>query len=146
MNEQDVRNKLWDLIHDCATATLISQGPDSFPHARTMDCLHTEAEEIWFGSDLKERKISEVTRTPKITLFYSHSEKGWVSVFVIAEVVTSPQLKAKYWKAEWERYWPEGSASLNYGLIRVTPVSADYLLTGEFKRGNHHFGKIAASV
>jgi general stress protein 26 len=136
----EMRHKLWDLIRACDTATLITQGPDGFPHARTMESvLPAGVEEAWFATEAKERKLAEITLEPRVTVFFTHPDQSWACVYGIAEAVTDQTLKSRLWKDEWEEYWPEGPVSENYILIRVLPVAAEYLLRKGYERGRVAF-------
>lgn len=138
MNE--MRNKLWSLANACPNAALITQGADGFPHARTMETVKVGAsEEIWFATLGNERKLTEITREPRVTVYYSHPDKSWACVYGVAEPVTDQTLKSRLWKKAWERYWPEGPLSKNYVLIRIVPVLAEYLLQKSFERGRVAF-------
>jgi general stress protein 26 len=139
MNE--TRKKLWDLIEACETAVLITQGTEGFAHARTMERIKVnhQAEEIWLATEAKERKLAEIAREPRATVYYSHPDKSWACVYGIAEAVTEQSLKSRFWKDDWEKYWPEGPLSENYVLIRIVPVQAEYLLLKNYERARAMF-------
>lgn len=134
---QDPSHKLWKIIAQCPTTTLITQGLDGFFHARTMETVPVpQAGEIWFATDVKERKVGEIKRQPQVTLFFSQPDKSWASVYGMAEVVTDSGVKSRLWKEDWEKYWPQGPAAEEFVLIRVIPIAADYLLSEGFERGH----------
>ncbi len=138
MNES--RRKLWNLIDSCETAVLISQGNDGFSHARIMERIKVNGlEEIWFATEAQERKLAEIAREPRVTVFYSHPNKSWACVYGIAEAVQEQSLKSRFWKDDWEQYWPEGPLSENYVLIRIVPVLGEYLLLQNYERAKVPF-------
>jgi general stress protein 26 len=142
MNE--MRRTLWNLVNGCDTVVLITHGNDGFIHARTMETIKVnQAEEIFFATDSKERKLVEISREPRVTAFYSHPDKSWACVYGIAETVADQAAKSRLWKDAWERYWPEGPLSENYVLIKIVPVFAEYLLRLKNERGRVSFKQVA---
>lgn len=140
-NMNELHRKLGAIIEACEDGILITQGNEGFAHARTMERIKTNhnQEEIWFATEAKERKLSEIAREPRVTVFFASRDKSWAAVYGIAEAVTEQSLKSRFWKPGWERYWPEGPLSENYILIRIRPVLAEYLLVKENERGKVHF-------
>ena len=137
---EEKRKKLWRVVDGCETAVLISAGMDGFPHARTMERVSLpQVEEVWFATEARERKLGEIAREPRVTVFYSHPDKSWACIYGIAETVTDQALKSKLWKEDWERYWPDGPVSEDYVLIRVRPVSGEYLMLADYERGQVRF-------
>jgi general stress protein 26 len=140
MDMPETRRKLWTLIHACQTGVLITQGQDGFPHARTMESIRLDSvEEVWFATEAKERKLAEISREPRVTVFFTHPDQSWACLYGIAEEVTDQTLKSRLWKEEWEAYWPEGPVSGNYVLVRILPVAAEYLLQTGYERGRVNF-------
>lgn len=139
MNE--MRRKLGNIVEACENGILITQGNEGFAHARTMERIKANhhSEDFWFATEAKERKLAEIAREPRVTIFFSAADKSWASVYGIAEAVTEQSLKSRFWKPGWERYWPAGPLSENYVLIRIRPVTAEYLLIKENERGKLQF-------
>ncbi len=138
MNE--TKRKLWQIVDACDTGVLITQGNEGFAHARTMERIKfNQLEEIWFATEANERKLAEIVREPRVTVFYSHPNRSWACLYGIAEAVTDQALKSRFWKDEWEEYWPEGPLSENYLLVRIVPVAAEFLLLENYERGRIQF-------
>jgi general stress protein 26 len=136
----DTRRKLWSLVNACGTGVLITQGQDGFPHGRTMESVRVNSvEELWFATEAKERKLAEISREPRVTVFFSHADQSWACVYGIAEVVTEQSLKSRLWRDDWEKYWPEGPVSEAYVLVRIVPVAGEYLLLQDYERGRVSF-------
>lgn len=134
------RQKLWQIVDACETAALITTGLDGFPQARTMECLRLPlVEEIWFCTDVDEQKLKEIQKEPRVGVFFSLPDKSWAVVGGTAEVVTDPDLKKRFWREEWGKYFPGGYSIPGYVLIRIVPVAARYLLRQGYQQGRIKF-------
>jgi general stress protein 26 len=102
----------------CALFTLDSKGR---AHARTMDPFPPDEKlVIWFGTNPKSRKVAEIRRNPRVTLYYFDREgAAYVTISGMARVVNDPQEKARRWKDEWKAFYPDRERG--YLLIAVTP-------------------------
>jgi|SRR5215831_5896690 len=103
----------------CALITTDDRGTTN---ARTMDAFSPESDmTVWFGTNPLSRKVAEVRRHPRVTLFYFDREnQAYVSLQGIARVVNDPQEKQRHWKDEWKDFYPDRNRS--YILIAVRPV------------------------
>lgn len=104
------------------TCTLITLDESGQPAARIMDPFPPENDfTVWFGTNLKSRKVGQIERDPRATLFYvSPDMSGYVMIKGNAETVNHPEEKARRWKKEWEQFYP-GDRD-DYLLLRFTPV------------------------
>ncbi len=102
----------------CALITVDSSGRT---HARAMDPFPPEADmTVWFGTNSRSRKVREIRRHPRVTLYYfNRDEQAYVMLTGIARLVNDPKEKAKRWKEEWNDYYPDRAK--DYLLILVTP-------------------------
>jgi len=102
----------------CALITLDSSGG---AHARTVDPFTPDENmEIWIGTNPRTRKVAEIRRNPRVTLYYFDREaQAYVSISGIARLVNDPKEKAKHWKEEWKDFYPDRVK--DYLLIAVTP-------------------------
>ena len=88
---------------------------------RMMDpFLPDEDWSIWMGTDRSTRKVRDIERDPRVTLYYYSSDLvGYVSVYGTAHLVDDPGEKNSRWKDEWEGLYPNREAQ--YLLIQVIP-------------------------
>lgn len=107
-------------VRYCAVITLDAAGR---PNARVVDAFPPdETMTVWFATNPKSRKVAEIARDPRITLYYfdpQTPEQGYVTVVGRARLVDDPAEKQKRWKDGWEAFWPDRGAS--YLLVEVTP-------------------------
>lgn len=101
----------------CALITLDSRGR---AHARTMDPFPPEENMlIWFGTNPKSRKVAEIRRNNRVTLYYFDREgPAYVTISGVARLVNDPKEKARRWKDEWKAFYPDREKG--YLLIAVT--------------------------
>ncbi|HSL24131.1 MAG TPA: pyridoxamine 5'-phosphate oxidase family protein [Vicinamibacterales bacterium] len=104
----------------CAAITVDESGR---PQARTIDPFPPEdGMVVWFATNPKSRKVAQLRRDPRITLYYfdpRSPELGYATLLGRARLVNDPAEKEKRWKKEWEGLWPDRDAS--YLLVEVTP-------------------------
>lgn len=101
----------------CALITTGSAGV----HARAMDPFPPEDDmTVWFGTNSRSRKVQEIRRHPRVTLYYFNREnQEYVVLTGVARVVNDPKEKAKRWKDEWNSFYP--NRAKDYLLIEFKP-------------------------
>lgn len=102
----------------CALITTDSAGRT---HSRTMDPFPPEGDmKVWLGTNARSRKVREIRRNPKVTLYYFvREDQAYVSITGIARLVNDPEEKAKRFKDDWKAFYPDRAR--DYLLIEVTP-------------------------
>lgn len=102
----------------CALITLDSAGR---PHARAMDPFPPDEQMIvWLGTNPKSRKVAEIRRHPRVTLYYfNREEQAYVTIYGLARLVQDPKEKAKHFKDEWKDFYPDRRQG--YLLVAVIP-------------------------
>ena len=102
----------------CALITIDHSGR---PRARTMDPFPPDQEMIiWLGTNPRSRKVAEIRRNRRVTLYYFDREgEAYVTIYGIARLVNDPKEKVRRWKEEWKMFYPDRGKS--YLLISVTP-------------------------
>ena len=102
----------------CALITVDSKGR---VHARTMDPFPPDGNlVIWLGTNPKSRKVAEIRRHHRVTLYYFDRESpAYVTINGFARLVNNRAEKARRWKDEWKAFYPDREKG--YLLIAVTP-------------------------
>ena len=100
----------------CALITLDSNGR---PRARTMDpFLPEENMVVWLATNPRSRKVAEIRRHQRVTLYYFVQEdQAYVTISGHARIVDDASEKARHWKDEWKDFYPDR----HYLLIAVMP-------------------------
>lgn len=106
----------------CALITLDSSGRTQ---ARTVDPFTPDENMIvWIGTNPRTRKVSEIRRNPRVTLYYFDKEsQAYVTISGTARLVNSASEKARHWKSEWETFYPDRAK--DFLLIAVTPLKLE---------------------
>lgn len=117
-----VAREIIETARYCALITLDSAGR---ARARTMDPFPPDENMVvWLGTNAKSRKVSEIRRNRRVTLYYFDQEsQAYVAVYGIARLVNDVAAKAKHWKAGWEMFYPDRQK--NFLLISVTPLKLE---------------------
>jgi general stress protein 26 len=104
-------------------STLITIGPDGQPQARVVDSVAPDsAFVVWIGTNHLTRKVTDITRDPRVTIMYSNPA-GQEYVTLVGKAVIDDDLahKAAHWKASWGMMSKDGYRGADFVLIRVQP-------------------------
>mmetsp|Transcript_29199 Transcript_29199/g.47137 ORF Transcript_29199/g.47137 Transcript_29199/m.47137 type:complete len:255 (+) Transcript_29199:256-1020(+) len=77
---------------------------------------------IYFGSRCDSRKVDHITLNNKVTLSYFEPDHdASVVVSGVAEIICDDlDLKRKFWREEYSKFFPGGPESPQYNLIKIT--------------------------
>jgi general stress protein 26 len=102
----------------CALITTDSAG---LVHARTMDAFPPEHDmKVWFGTNPRSRKVKEIRRHPRVTLYYFvRDDQAYVSLTGTARLVNDAREKATRFKDDWKAFYSDRAR--DYLLIEFTP-------------------------
>ena len=90
---------------------------------------------VWFGTNPKSRKVEQIKNDARVTLYYLENDgSGYVMIYGKAQLIDELQEKEKYWKVEWEAFYPNYPD--DFLLIKVSPewmevVSYAYGIIGD---------------
>jgi len=109
------------IVDSSNSRVLITVDESGKPHARTMSPFTPEDNWIiWLGTFPTSRKVKQIKNNPNVVVFYYDSKSfSYVNVSGTARLVNDSDLKAKYWKEGWKRFYPDRDK--NYILVEVTP-------------------------
>lgn len=125
IQKDSLRSKLVDAAREimaasrtCALITLDHEGRS---RVRVMDPFLPESDfTVWFGTNPKSRKVVQIKKDPRVTLYYFDSNSsGYVMIHGIAQLVDDPKEKEKRWKDVWKQFYPDKPEG--YLLIKVSP-------------------------
>jgi general stress protein 26 len=114
----DVAREIMKAARYCALITLDASGR---AQARTMDAFPPDNDMVvWFGTNPLSRKVKEIERDPRVTLYYFDPQaQGYVTIHGTARLVNDAEEKKTRWKDDWKEFYPDRDRS--YLLIAVTP-------------------------
>lgn len=110
-----------EIMAAAGTCALITLDKEGRSRVRVMDPFIPESDfTVWFGTNPKSRKVDQIKKNPKVTLYYLDSDaSGYVMIHGIAQLVDGKKEKEKYWKDAWEAFYPNKPE--DYLLIKVSP-------------------------
>jgi general stress protein 26 len=110
-----------DIMSSAGTCALITLDHEGRPRARAMDPFLPENDfTVWFGTNTNSRKVDQIKKDPRVTLYYLGSNSsGYVMIHGIAQIIDNQEEKDKRWKDEWEAFYP--NKLRDYLLIKVSP-------------------------
>lgn len=100
---------------------LITTDRAGHAQARTMDAFAPDENmSVWLATNPKSRKVGEIRRQPRVTLYYFDREsQAYVTIHGSARLVNDAKEKARHWKDEWQAFYP--NRDKDYLLIEVRP-------------------------
>ena len=109
------------IIDSSDSRVLITVDETGKPRARTMSPFTPEENWIiWLGTFPTSRKVEQIKNNPNVVVFYYDSKSfSYVNISGTARLVNDADLKAKYWKEGWKRFYPDRDK--DYILVEVTP-------------------------
>jgi general stress protein 26 len=108
----------------CALITLDDTGR---PEVRTMNPFPPEEDmSVWMATNTRSRKIQQIRKDPRVTLYYSNhgTAIGYVAVMGRAVLTEDPAEIQKRKRAYWDQAFP---GLKNLTLIKVVPERIDVL-------------------
>ncbi len=108
----------------CALITLDKSG---HPQVRTMDPFSpNEDMVVWLGTNINSRKVREIRIDSRVTLYYeAPNGSGYVVIQGNAYLVDDPEKIEKYWKEEWDEFYPDKDST--FSLIKVIPKKLEII-------------------
>jgi len=110
-----------EIMTSSKTCALITLDHEGRPRARTMDPFLPESDfTVWFGTNPKSRKVDQIKKDPRVTLYYlENNGAGYVMIHGKAKIVNDQKEKEKRWKVEWEAFY--ANRDEDFLLIKVSP-------------------------
>jgi general stress protein 26 len=110
-----------EIIAAARYCSLITVDAAGRPQARTVDPFPPDEQlTIWLGTNAHSSKVKEIRRRPHVVLYYfDRDAQAYVSISGRARLVADPKLKMKWWKDEWQTFYPDRAK--DYLLIEVRP-------------------------
>ena len=119
--QQKIKIAALEIMSAVKTCALITLDDDNRAKVRAMDPFLPESDfTVWFGTNPNSRKVAQIKKNPKVTLYYLENESnGYVMIQGTAELINLQEEKNKRWKPEWEAFYTNKKE--DYLLIKVTP-------------------------
>jgi general stress protein 26 len=74
----DLINAAKEIMIAAGTCALITLDEEGRPRVRAMDPFTPESDfTVWFGTNAKSRKVNQINKDPRVTLYYLDSNASW---------------------------------------------------------------------
>ena len=120
--------KINELIEGKQIAMLTSISDEGHFHARPMAVLDVDFDgDLWFFTQKDASKVEQIQRDPRVNVAYSDpSNQDYVSLAGNASLVVDKALNEKYWKPQFEAWFPDGLDDPELSLLKVEVGGAEY--------------------
>ena len=123
MSSENLLEVVKDTIEAVPYCFLITLGDSGQANARLVQHFKPEADLIiWVGTGSKSRKVHEICNENHVTLAFQNDEEyAYVTMLGSASVENAPNEKQRHWQEDFTAYFPNGSQSDDYILIKFIP-------------------------
>ena len=120
--------KINELIEGKQIAMLTSVSDEGSFHARPMAVLDVDFDgNVWFFTNKDAPKVDQIESEPRVNVAYSDpSNQDYVSLAGNAKLVVDPALNQKYWKPQFEAWFPDGVDDPKLALLKIEVAGAEY--------------------
>lgn len=120
--------KIDELINGKQIAMLTSVTEEGHLHARPMAVLDVDFDgNLWFFTGKDSPKIDQIQSEPRVNVAYSDpSSQDYVSLSGKARLVIDKSLNEKYWKPQFEAWFPDGLDDPQLSLLKIEVDGAEY--------------------
>lgn len=128
-NRDELISAAREVMKTARYCALITTNPRGGVDARTMDAFAPDEEMIvWLATNPRSRKVTEIRRHPRVTLYYFDQEnQAYVTIHGTARLVNERAEKSRHWKEEWSTFYPDRDR--DYLLIKVSPTRLEVVDT-----------------
>jgi general stress protein 26 len=127
------------LIQEIRIAMLTTVENDGRLRSRPMFALDTHEPfdgNVWFFNSLSSPKTGEVQEDPRVTLSFADTRgQRYVSLTGTCELVRDPERARRYWRPEFQEWFPKGVEDPDLVLLRVRVEQAEWWTGDSFAPG-----------
>lgn len=117
-----------ELIERSKIAMIGTVDDTGYPQIKAMlNLLHEGISEIWFSTNTSSRRVSQIQRDGRSSVYYVDPE-GFCGLLLsgMMEVLQDEDSRKKLWFDGSERYYPQGVNDPDYCVLRFTAHTGNY--------------------
>jgi general stress protein 26 len=122
MSDQDLKNKVLEIISDHRTGVL-SSVENNKPHSRYMT-FYNEDVILYTPTKLDTEKVEEIEKNPSVSVLLGYENKGlndsYLEIFGASTINDSPNLKSQFWDESFNQ-WFDSPEDPNYVFLQIQP-------------------------
>ena len=123
---EDIKKIACDFAKSNPTSHLATV-EDNKPRIRVMHCPRIDSNlTVWFTTSAASDKVRQIMANPDVALEFFDSGK-MLKITGRATVLNDQATKNELWEEDWIRYFEKGKEDPDYCIIKVNPVTAEYL-------------------
>jgi general stress protein 26 len=119
------------LINRCKVMTVSSIGEDGYPQMKAVLKMENEGlNTIWISTNTSSKRVAHFRKNPKSSVYFVDFEE-YMGLMLVGdmEVLEDQEIKQRFWKNNFEMYYPLGVTDPDYCILKFT-----------VKWGNYYYG------
>ncbi|MCX6647241.1 MAG: pyridoxamine 5'-phosphate oxidase family protein [bacterium] len=123
---EDIKKSACDFAKSNPTSHLATI-ENNKPHIRVMYCPRIDDDlTVWFTTSAASNKVRQIMANPDVALEFFDGGKT-LKITGTAIILNDQAIKDELWEEDWTRYFKNGKEDPDYCIIKVKPVTAEYL-------------------
>lgn len=115
-----------ELLSDFGECMLVTSNDDVKFHGRPMSIARVEENGvIYLSTSLNSPKAQEIEESPDVAVFFQ-KPRCYLALYGSAQIVRDRALIEELWQESWKVWFPEGKASPDLCLLRISPTKGEY--------------------
>ena len=126
IDNDHVREKLYDVAKSCKPALLVTRGEGGGMHARPMHVAEVRADgDAYFATGLDSAKVREIEAGPAALVAFPDGA-SFATLTGIARAVRDRSLTDRLYSAAWKVWFPGGRDDPNLAIIKLDASAGEY--------------------
>ena len=128
MKLETVKNEILQLADRSNLALFATNGPEGYPHIKTMIKMENEGiKVVWFSTNTSSKRITQIQQDPKVSVYFLDDDK-WAGLMLVGEVEIKQDedSRIRFWREGNEKYYPLGVNDPDYTVLKFNAKWGNY--------------------
>jgi general stress protein 26 len=126
VNNDEIREKLLELVREFDTAMLVTTSSKNEIRSRPMAVAEVDAQgNVWFVTSTETAKVCEIDQRPQVNVSLQ-GRASYVSLTGLASVTQDRARIRDLWKEDWRVWFPDGPDQSDLSLVKVQPTIGEF--------------------
>jgi len=120
LDVEETKSRILQMLDKEMFVSFATFGTDGYPDVRVLVVTAKDgADTIWFATETSSRKIAQLQKNPKATIYgYDMEAMTEFRLFGTVELLSDPESRRKVWQDDFTQHWPDGVDSPNMIVLK----------------------------